>query len=364
MPATPTTTQEAASILAPYAPKSTAPTNFPSYPTTSTGGIGGPNLSGAPGMAGQGAFGLVPQVPNPLASAREAISGNVANLPGLTNLGTQTTTLNANLAQLPYQLNQPNYLTNLGLSAGNITSNLQGVIDPGTWEAIQQGAAERGARIGMGPGSPNFDTSWMRALGETAMQAEALGQQQLNAAITRTPTGIPFNAAGYQVGEPEVQSARYGANVAAAAPDPMQAAQANLDMLLQAIRAGQMGGLGGMGGMGGMGPRGGMAPLSPVSSTYPGFRMPFYGPTAPGAAYYVPQQPFYRTTAPGTTSEGQVSDIPQYWPEGMPGEQIGEIPQYWPEGMPGEYSGFSQYYDPIAAGEGYGTYYDPLEDYT
>lgn len=302
-----TTTPE--DTLAQYAPTpkaGQAPSNFPSYPTGVAGGTGGPNLVGAPGMAGQGAFGLVPQVPDPLASAREAIAGNVANLPGITTLGTGTATLNANLAQLPFQLNQPNYLTNLGLSAGNITSNLRGEIDPGTWEAIQQGAAERGARIGMGPASPNFNTSWMKALGETAMQAESLGQQQLNAAIARTPTGLPFNAAGFQVGEPEVQSARYGANVAAAAPDPYQTARANLDMLLEAIRAGQAGGLGGMGGMGGMGPRlGGGGMLSPVSSGYPGFNMPYYwmGPTAPGKSV----QPFYRTEPTGTDSMTDMS---------------------------------------------------------
>lgn len=344
MPKQSTSTSEAQSILAPYAPKaSAAPTSFPSYPMG--GGTAG-NLAGSPGMPGQGAFGYVPQIPNPTFTAGEAIAGNTANIPALSTLGTETTGLSARLAQQPFIQNLPNYLGNLSAQATNVGSNLAGVIGPSTTNALTRAAAERGVRLGMSPSSPNALTGWLGVLGNTSEQLQALGGQQLNQMIASTPTGQPFNVAGQQINPTDMQAARYAANVAAAAPDPTQAAQANLDMLLQAIRAGQAGGLGGMGGIG---PRslGGGGVLSPVSAGYPGFNMPYYGmTTAPGQPN--PARPFYRTGGaqaaspqdeydfqlynyPGAVPPGQETQIPQYWPEGMQGEYAGEIPQYEPE---------------------------------
>lgn len=243
MPQAPATSQ----VPFPSTPSSAAPSNFPSYPTLANGQLspnaipapGASNLTGANAMAGHGAYGLVPQIPNPVSTAMGSIAGNQTNLGALTTLGTGTTQLNANLGAMPYNMNLPGYQGLLGQSSQNILSNLKGVIDPSTWEQLQQKMAERGTSVGITPNSPNFDTALMRALGENITATEALGQQQFNAAIGRTPTGQPFNVAGQQLNPADLQAAQYAANVNAAAPDPTMSAQANLDALLRAIEAGR-----------------------------------------------------------------------------------------------------------------------------
>lgn len=259
-------------------------------------------------MSGQGAFGLVPTMPNPVSTAAGSIAGNQANLPGLSTLATDTTKLNAGLGALPYQMNLPNYGGMLSSASQGITSNLAGVIDPQEWTQLQQRMAERGARVGISPSSPNFNTALMTALDQSIAGRQALGQQQLTGAIARTPTGQPFNVAGQQISPTDVQAAQWQANVLGAAPDPTQAAQANLDMLLKSIEAGRAGGLGGMGGGGGgfMPQRTVTAPgavYSPVVGGYGGggysapSYSPGYAPTAPGAVppaqygYGFPQDP-------------------------------------------------------------------------
>lgn len=243
MPQAPATSQ----VPFPSTPSSAAPSNFPSYPTLANGQLspnaipapGASNLTGANAMAGHGAYGLVPQIPNPVSTAMGSIAGNQTNLGALTTLGTGTTQLNANLGAMPYNMNLPGYQGLLGQSSQNILSNLKGVIDPSTWEQLQQKMAERGTSVGITPNSPNFDTALMRALGENITATEALGQQQFNAAVGRTPTGQPFNVAGQQLNPADLQAAQYAANVNAAAPDPTMSAQANLDALLRAIEAGR-----------------------------------------------------------------------------------------------------------------------------
>lgn len=293
-------------------PSGAAPSNFPSYapPQTRSSLMGsGASLAPGPSSVGKGAFGLVPSVPNPVSTAAGAIAGNQANLLALGNLGTGTTTLSAGLAQLPYQLNLPNYMGNLGQAASNVASNLAGRISAPTSNEILRQAAERGAAIGAAPGSPNVQTNWLGVLGQTSEQLQNLGASQLQQMIAGTPTGQPFNVAGQQISPTDLQAAQYAANVAGAAPDPTQAAQANLDMLLRAIEAGKVAGFpgGGGGGSGGL-PQlpapGGM--LSPVRGAFPyyggggaGGYMPRYAPTAPGGTGYSYQP------QPGLTGVGE-----------------------------------------------------------
>lgn len=253
------------------------PSTFPSYlPGASTTPGGSSSLSPGPATTGHGAYGLIPSVPSPASTALGSITGNQTNLPALTTLATGTTQLNANLAALPYQLNLPNYGGMTQSASQGITSNLAGVVDPQEWTQLTQRAAERGARLGISPGSPNFNTALLTALDQSIAGRQALGQQQLSAAVARTPTGQPFNTAGQQVSPTDVQAAQWQSNVMGAAPDPTLAAQANLDMLLKSIEAGKTAGLGGVGGGGG----GGVLPMRPAA---PGAS---YNPFAYGGGYY------------------------------------------------------------------------------
>lgn len=318
------------SVPSPSAPATTAPAAFPSYPTTTrtmTTGAGVPSLVGAGGMSGKGAYGLVPQVPNPIATAGGSIAGNQANLPSLGTLGSGTTKLAANLGVMPYQANLPGYDALTQASSANILSNLQGVIDPNTWAAIQQHMGERGVAMGISPSSPNFNTAMMRALGETATAEEALGQQQLNAAVARTPTGQAFNLAGQQISPGDLQAAQWQSNMMAAAPDPTMAAQANLDMLLKSIEAGRTAGMGGVGGLGGgSAPRtsGGGAPVvRSVPVNYGG-----YGYGGGGGSGFAPSPV---VTAPGAVPPSW-SLGPEYNPQ--PWTAPGEVDYSSGEGVP------------------------------
>lgn len=269
-------------------------------------------------MTGMGAFGLVPPVPSPIATAGASIGGNIGNLPALGQLGVGTTGLSAQLAQMPYLANLPNYAGMLGQASEGIASNLAGVINPQEWNQLQTRMGERGVSMGMGPGSQNANTALAIGLDRDIRQQQALGQQQFNAAIGRTPTGQPFNIAGQQIGPGDMQAAQYAANVAGAAPDPAQAAQANLEMLLRSIEAGRVGGLGGVGGGGG----GGSMPIRSGPSA-PGIIMPqvSYGgaggapvsgwsrraaPVAPGAA--APSAPIDNSVYPMMPTQGTIAE--------------------------------------------------------
>lgn len=283
-------------------PSGAAPSSFPSYaPSATTASMGGSTLPGAatlapgPATTGKGAFGLVPGTPNPVSTAAGSIAGNQANLPALSRLGTDTTTLSAGLAQLPYQLNLPNYMGNLGAAASNVSSNLAGVISPTTSNAITRAAAERGVGMGAAPGSPNAQTNWLGVLGQTSEQLQALGANQLNQMIAATPTGQPFNVAGQQTTPGDLQYWQDVSNVRGAAPDPTQAAYANLDMLLKSIEAGKVAGFPGFGGGGGGGVPRMAAPSAPGAGAYsfPGY---YYG--GGGGGNYAPRSTI--TTSPGT----------------------------------------------------------------
>lgn len=259
--------QATANALTPINP----PTNFPSYPTgspsfpgqSSGSGSASPNLDYAMPHTGQGPYGLVPQVPNPISTAMGSIAGNTSNLGALTTLGTDTTKLAANLGALPYQMNLPGYSGLLDQSSAGIASNLAGKIDPTTWQQMQQRMAERGVTMGISPESPAFDSSLTKAVYDETIRRQTLGQNQLNAAIARTPTGEQFNIAGQQINPEAMQSAQMYSNTLGAAPDPAQAAQANLDALLRAIEAGRAQGYGN--------PQG----LPRMNYPSPGYRYPY-----------------------------------------------------------------------------------------
>lgn len=341
-PATPTP-----ATPGPRTPSSSiAPSSFPSYAntggasaggTSSVGGLMGSTLFGGGAMTGQGAFGLVPATPNPLATAGSAIAGNQANLNALSTLGTDTTKLSAGLAQLPLQLNLPNYMGNLGQLSANVASNLAGRISAPTTNEITRAAAERGVGIGSAPGSPNAQTNWMGVLGQTSEQLQALGANQLQQMIAGTPTGQPFNIAGQQTTPGDLQYWQDVANIRGAAPDPAAAAQANLDMLLKSIEAGKVQGFPGYGGGGGGGgiprttfPGGNLSPVSPVYYYSGGVPSGGYGsnriaPIAPGMAptttyptYDTPGAYPYNPLAPEGTIGESVFD-----PNSLGGYQFG-----------------------------------------
>lgn len=194
-------------------------------------------------QAGQGPYGAVPTVPNPLSSQTTALSGNAAILNELLGLAKGAGGASAAGAQQQLISNLPGYEGLTTQASANIADDLAGKLGPDILALLNQQGAERG--IGFDPTSPNAGAAAMRAMGLTSDALRARGQQELTAAIARTPTGPQFDPSTMLLNPAMVQQWQYLANQLAAAPDPAAAAQANQQALLDAIRAGAASGGGG-----------------------------------------------------------------------------------------------------------------------
>lgn len=231
-------------------------------------------LAGAPAFNYAGAYGGIPQVPNPTATAGGAAAGNLDNLPAIKDLATQTTTLNNALARSGYEANMPGYGSMLGKASANAGNLLAGILPPDVLRQIQQTAAERAVAIGSSD-SPNSNAAMLRALGLTSLDLQGKGAEEFGKLVHLTPTGPAFNPATMMVSPGDVQAAQTAANVYSASPIPWQAAQANLNAMLTGLNRGQSAAGGGV--------------YIPSAPTAPGSRVPAYPgmqsqPTAPGVS--------------------------------------------------------------------------------
>lgn len=270
-------------------PAGAAPVGGPIFGTPATGKWSptattaptGTVLPGAAPQSGVGPYGAVPQVPSPVATAGVSIAGNQANLPALGTLATGEKTLADQLAKAGYVANLPDYQNMLQTATANTGSLLHGQIPQDVMNEFATRAAERGVNIGS-PGSPNANAALMQAvvLDSLGLQREGLGN--LRSLVGMTPVGATPDITSQQTTAEGLQAAQMAANKFAAAPNPAQAALANL----AAINAGK--GIG----QGSVGPT---SPGMPATATTTG--LPNYNalipqaPTSPGA-----------TAGTGTTS--------------------------------------------------------------
>lgn len=194
-------------------------------------------LPGAPPQAGSGAWGMVPNVPDPTSSAALAISGDIANLPGLQTLAGQTNAFNTQQALAPYIANLPGYQDMVAQSSKNIGGLLQGQIPADVMALLAQSSAERGAASGM-PDAPASNAAYLRSLGLTSLGLEQQGEQNLTQAIQRTPVPQLFNTAQFMTTPTDMQAAAMAANMYAAAPNPAMNAQALIDLFTRMMGSG------------------------------------------------------------------------------------------------------------------------------
>ncbi len=182
------------------------------------------------------AHGGVPLIPDPTASAWQAIGGDLSTLPQAFTLGNAYNLFNFGQQQQTLQ-GTPSYQNVLDLMGGKLP---QDVINQ-----IAQQAAERGVEGGH-PNDPNANAAYLRALGLNSLQAQQTGQNQYGALAGHYPMAAPFNLMDFLVTGEQQQAANAAANTNAAAPNPAQAAAAEQAALLQAIAAGK-GSVGGAG---------------------------------------------------------------------------------------------------------------------
>jgi hypothetical protein len=259
-------------------------------------------------------------VPDPLSTAGAAIGGNLSMLPGISSLTGGLGAANASAAQAAVGAGLPGYGGLLTKSSGDISSDLSGTVSPDVWAAIQQGAAERGIATGS-PGSANANTAMLRALGLTSDALKTRGQQELSAAVARTPTGPPVDASRFAVTPDQEQEAAYMQSLMRAAPNPTLKAQAEMDALMKQIGAGQAATGGGTrpwagytgtnitGGGGG----GQVDALGfPITSTATGYGGPAettYGPTGTPASTSTFDYNKFISSLPGMNPQEDVTDV-------------------------------------------------------
>jgi hypothetical protein len=185
------------------------------------------------------AYGGIPQLPSPTSTAGGAITGNIQNMAGLLQQILGASGASAAGAQSQVAANLPGYAPMTQAASADILSNLQGQVPQDVRNQITQEAAERG--ISVGAGSPNANAALLRALGLTSLGLQNTGQQQLTAAIGRTPVGPAQNPANYLVTPAQQQDAAALQSIFNSAPVPAAAAQARMNALLAGLGRGSAG---------------------------------------------------------------------------------------------------------------------------
>lgn len=180
-----------------------------------------------PGSAygGGGAYGGVPSVPNPIATAGQAVGGDIANLGQIYDLSKSVNSFNQGQLLNQYQSAIPNYSGMIAQQSGNIGQELQGQVPSDVINQIMQQAAERGIMTGS-PGGPNSNAAYLRALGLTSLGVQQQGTENLKTAIGEAPVAQPFDVSKMFITPEQQQQAQMAANLYASAPDPTAAAQA------------------------------------------------------------------------------------------------------------------------------------------
>lgn len=198
-------------------------------------------LPGAEPKQGYGAYGAVPEIPSPQASQSAAVAGNVSNLANIQQLMAALDQQQAQNILQPFQQGIPNWSPAMGQAMGNVTQGLGGVVNSDVWTNLQRAAAERG--IGMGsPLSPNAQTNLLQMLGLTSYGVQQDALKNLLNIMGSIPRISPFNPAEMLMTPAQQQEWQYMANLMRAAPDPYQAATANLGALTGGISGGNRGG--------------------------------------------------------------------------------------------------------------------------
>lgn len=186
---------------------------------------GSATLPGGPVNYYNPAYGGVPTVPSPTATAGAAAAGNINNLPQLETLAGGTNAFNQNQLLGQYNMAIPNYSALTATASGNTMQQLGGEVPQDVINLLTQQAAERGYTTGA-PGSPNSNAAYLRALGLTSIGQQQAGMQNLHQLSADAPIAPIFNPASMFVTPEQEQEAQYIANVLASSPQPAAAAEA------------------------------------------------------------------------------------------------------------------------------------------
>lgn len=190
---------------APPTPLVSPPSGYPFLPSEPTTPVTPPGWTGVP-------TGFSPTY------------GGIPNLPPYT---TDTTSMIGENPWAQIGALAPGALGNTQAQVANIGQNLAGQVSAPDLAQFQQQSAERGVRTGQG-GGPNTNAAYLRALGLTQMQLQALGQTQQNQFLSSFP--LQRQQTGTQTTDLSGARAQYGA-----APIPAYAHAANNRAMMQGM---------------------------------------------------------------------------------------------------------------------------------
>lgn len=234
-------------------------------------------------------YGGTPSVPDPGATQGAAVTSNMSNLANILGLASGVNAANTSELFNQYAAFNPDLASNLAQSSANIASGLRGELSSGTINQLVKLGAERGISGGQTTRSPNVNAALLAALAKTSEGVQQTAEQQLTAAMGRTPHAQLFDINSQLTSPDDWQAAQLAANLYASAPDPTAAGENALRQLQRGIGAG--GGL-----SGGTTPQGGaytpivrtgtggqvVLPSTSTGTTYGGTT--YYGGSTPGTA--------------------------------------------------------------------------------
>ena len=209
--------------------------NYPNIPRMGLNISGGPDPGGstvasmAPGptQSGAGPYGTVPTAPDPGATQAAALQYNLSQMARIQAIMAAINEQNvrSQRAALEYQI--PGYLGEMGQAMGNIGQGQRGFVPGDVWNMIQTGGAERGIGVGS-PVSPNSNAAMLAVLGKTSLGEEQRAMENFRNIIAAVPQLQPWNPSSLLITPEQVFNAQYLANVLRAAPNPTEAAMAEL----------------------------------------------------------------------------------------------------------------------------------------
>lgn len=169
------------------------------------------------------AFGGIPQLPSPVASAGQAIQGDSANMSQLLQLLSSLDTGQQSQLLSQYNMAIPNYSQLTQTASTNTGQDLHGEVPQDVISQLTQQASERGISTGM-PGSDNSNAAYLRALGLTSLGQQQTGQQNLATMTTTAPNAGLFNPASFLVTPEQQQQEASAQALYSSAPIPAAAA--------------------------------------------------------------------------------------------------------------------------------------------
>lgn len=204
--------------------QSSQPYQFPAirYPTPGTNVTGGSVSGSATNWTPE--YGGVPNVANPLMGEAGALTGNLANFPLISSMAGGVNQLQQGQLLANYEQAFPGFGSNMAAGSAGIAHDLAGTVDPSEFAQMAIGAAGRGLAMGQPGSTPMTNAAYLSAIGQTAAQRRALGQQELNARIAATPVVQPYDITRDLISGPQLTEAANMANLYASAPVPTAAA--------------------------------------------------------------------------------------------------------------------------------------------